>query len=82
MATSDWFFADKGLSRIENIYQNILIKTITSDLKVSTYIITSIQVHPFGLDAILVVMSVSTVITTVILYIFAVPSMSKMKIYR
>jgi hypothetical protein len=42
-----------------------------SDLKVSTYIITSIQVHPFGLDAILVVMSVSTVITTVIAYIFA-----------
>jgi len=46
-----------------------LIKTITSVLKVSTDIITSITAIPFGLDPILAIMSVLTFKTAVILYL-------------
>ena len=45
------------------------IKTITSVLKVLTYIITNFTAHPKGLAVILVVMSVLTFTTDVILYI-------------
>ena len=45
------------------------IKTIMSDLKFSTFIITSITARHAGLAGILVIMSVSTFITDVILYI-------------
>ena len=45
------------------------IKTITSVLKVSIDITTSITVHPIGLAAILAIMSVSTSKTAVILYL-------------
>jgi hypothetical protein len=45
------------------------IKTITSDLKVSTLIFTSITARHAGLAGILVIMSFSTFITDVILYI-------------
>ena len=47
----------------------LLIKTITSVLKVLKYIITSIIVSPLGLAALLEEMSVSTFITVVILYL-------------
>ena len=46
------------------------IKTLTSVLKLSTDIITSITVRLIGLFAILVIMSVSTFKTAIILYIF------------
>ena len=46
------------------------IKTITSDLKISTYIITGIAVRPTTLITILVIMSVSTFKTDVILFIY------------
>jgi len=45
------------------------IKTITSVLKASTYIITSIEAHPIRLAAVLVIMSVSTYETTVIIFL-------------
>jgi hypothetical protein len=41
-----------------------------SDLKVSTYIITSVAARSTGLAALLVIMSVSILQTDVILYIF------------
>ena len=44
-------------------------KTITSVLKVSTYIITSITTRPIVLAVILAIMSVSTFKTDVILYL-------------
>ena len=44
------------------------IKTITPVLKILTYIITSITASPVGLAAILSIMSVSIVKTTVILH--------------
>jgi ABC-type polysaccharide/polyol phosphate transport system ATPase subunit len=48
------------------------IKTIATVLKVSTYIITSITACPIGLAARLAIMSVSTSITAIILYIVEV----------
>jgi hypothetical protein len=45
------------------------IKTITSVLKILTYIITSITARPVGFAEIVVIMSVSTFKTDVILYI-------------
>ena len=48
------------------------IKTITSVFNVSTCIIISITAGPFGLDAILAIMSVSFFITAVILYLYHV----------
>ena len=47
----------------------LLIKTLKSVLKVSTYIINSITFCPVGLTAILVIMSVSTFKTDIILYL-------------
>jgi hypothetical protein len=49
------------------------IKDITSVLKVSTYIITSISNCPISLDAILVIMSLLTLKTAFILYVFPIP---------
>jgi hypothetical protein len=46
-----------------------LIKTITSVLKISAYIITSITLRPIGLVAILVIMSFSSFKTAIILYL-------------
>jgi len=48
------------------------IKTLTSVLNISTYINTRIKVHPVGPAVILVIMSVSTYVTAVILYILTV----------
>ena len=47
----------------------LLVKIITSVLNVSTYIITSITVGLIRLAAILSIMSVSTFITAVFLYV-------------
>ena len=47
----------------------LLVKIITSVLNVSTYIITSITVGLIRLAAILSIMSVSTFITVVFLYV-------------
>ena len=47
-----------------------LKKTIKSVVKISTYIITSITARNIGLPAILVIISVSTFITAVTLYIY------------
>jgi hypothetical protein len=55
-----------SISYVKRI-MTLTIKAIASVLKVSTYIITS---RPIGLAAILVTMSVSTIITAVILYLF------------
>ena len=49
------------------------IKTITSVLKVLTYIITSITACPISLTVILVIMSVSTFRTDIILYRYISP---------
>jgi len=49
------------------------IKTITSVLWVSTYIITCIIALPIGLAAILVIMSVSTYTPADILYVHCLP---------
>ena len=46
------------------------VKTMTLVLKVSTYITTSITARPIRLAAILVIMSISTLKWTVILYVF------------
>ena len=46
------------------------VKTMTLVLKVSTYITTSITARPFRLAAILVIMSITTLKWTVILYVF------------
>jgi hypothetical protein len=46
-----------------------LIKTIMSDLKILTYIITSFTACPVRLAAILAIMSVSTLKTAIILYL-------------
>jgi hypothetical protein len=54
------------------LWRWILIKTITSMLNFSTYIMTSITAHPIRLTVVLVIMSVSTVKTAVILYIYAI----------
>ena len=51
---------------------HVPIKTITSVLKVYTYIITSITARPVGLIAILVIMSVSPFKTDTILYIYLI----------
>jgi hypothetical protein len=48
------------------------IKTIATVLKVLTYIITSITACPIGLAARLAIMSVSTSVTVIILYIVEV----------
>ena len=58
----------------------LLIKDITSVLKVSKYIITSISNRPISLDAILVIMSVSTLKTAFILYAF--PILKEKAMYR
>jgi hypothetical protein len=47
-----------------------LKKMIKSVVKISTYIITSITARNIGLPAILVIISVSTFITAVALYIY------------
>jgi hypothetical protein len=47
----------------------LLIKTLKSVLKVSTYIINSITFCPVRLTAILVIMSISTFKTDIILYL-------------
>jgi hypothetical protein len=47
----------------------LMVKIITSVLNVSTYIITSITVGLIRLAAILSIMSVSTFITAVFLYV-------------
>jgi hypothetical protein len=52
------------------IGQMLLIKTITSILKVSAYIITSIAARPTRFVMILAIISVSTLTTAIILYIF------------
>ena len=51
---------------------HVPIKTITSVLKVYTYIITSITARPVGFIAILVIMSVSPFKTDTILYIYLI----------
>jgi hypothetical protein len=55
-------------SDIGNYWSPLL--TITSVLKISTYIITSITAHPVRLAVILAIMSVSTFKTAAILYRF------------
>jgi hypothetical protein len=46
------------------------MKSITSDLKVATYIITQITARPIRLTEILAIMSVSTFKTDFILYVY------------
>ena len=48
----------------------LLIKTITSVLKVSIYIITSFKYHPVGLASIVAKMSVSTFTTAYALMLY------------
>ena len=71
---------------LENIIQHdvtlwplMLIKIITSFLKVETYIITSIPACLIGLSMILVIMSVSTLKAAVILYIMWLPDLCRRK---
>ena len=60
----------KIIGQFEVKYPKTLsINTITSVLNVSTYIITTITAWPFGLAAILAIMSISTFTTAVILYV-------------
>jgi hypothetical protein len=66
---------DLGVKYIDRMHPIVLImtslkKTIKSVVKISTYIITSITARNIGLPAILVIISVSTFITAVTLYIY------------
>lgn len=62
-----WYWKVSGMCDVKHI-MTLLIKTITSIFKVSSYIITSIASRHIGLAAI-IVMSVSTFKSTVILYL-------------
>ena len=57
----------KNISQCEVKRMTLPIKTVTSALKVKTYILTSIPASPIRFAAILEIMSVSTFITAVIL---------------
>lgn len=70
MLLSDIVSINRIIGRRDNKhFMMVPIKTITSIWNVSTYIITSITACSIELPAILVIMSVSTAISAVILYV-------------
>lgn len=76
LISANWrWYWQLSVKVISNIHiMTIQIKTITAVLKDLTYIITSISAFTIRLAVILEMMSVSTFITTVILYISAIKS--------
>jgi len=63
-----WYWKLSVSGDVKHILMS-LIKTIMSDLKILTYIITSFTARPVRLAAILAIMSVSTLKTAIILYL-------------
>ena len=60
----------KNIDQCDVKHMILPIKTITSVVNVSTYIITGITAHLIGLAVILEIMSVSTFKSAIILYIY------------